>query len=60
VLTLSVRPYRHCIAYLFVAKQLPDNPEFEPLTRTQVLIAMGVTAVILLFIAKIWLHLGSV
>jgi uncharacterized protein len=43
-----------------VAKQLPDNPEFEPLTRTQVLIAMGVTAVILLFIAKLWLHLGSV
>jgi hypothetical protein len=43
-----------------VAKQLPENPEFEPLTRTQVLIAMGVTAVILLFIAKIWLHLGSV
>lgn len=43
-----------------MAKQLPDNPEFEPLTRTQVLIAMGVTAVILLFIAKLWLHLGSV
>lgn len=43
-----------------MAKQLPENPEFEPLTRTQVLIAMGVTAVILLFIAKIWLHLGSV
>ncbi|HEY9605254.1 MAG TPA: CPBP family intramembrane glutamic endopeptidase [Allocoleopsis sp.] len=43
-----------------MAKQLPDNPEFEPLTRTQVLIAMGVTAVILLFIAKVWLHLGSV
>ena len=60
MLTLSVRPYRHCIAYQFVAKQLPDNPEFEPLTRTQVLIAMGVTAVILLFIAKVWLHLGSV
>jgi uncharacterized protein len=43
-----------------VAKQLPDNPEFEPLTRTQVLIAMGVTAVMLLFIAKLWLHLSSV
>jgi membrane protease YdiL (CAAX protease family) len=43
-----------------VAKQLPDNPEFEPLTRTQVLIAMGVTAVVLLVIAKLWLHLGSV
>jgi hypothetical protein len=43
-----------------VAKQLPENPEFEPLTRTQVLIAMGVTAVVLLVIAKLWLHLGSV
>lgn len=43
-----------------MAKQLPDNPEFEPLTRTQVLIAMGVTAVVLLVIAKLWLHLGSV
>jgi hypothetical protein len=43
-----------------VVKQLPDHPEFEPLTRTQVLIAMGVTAVVLLVVAKIWLHLGSV
>jgi uncharacterized protein len=43
-----------------VAKQLPENPEFEPLTRTQILIAMGVTAVVLLVIAKLWLHLGSV
>jgi uncharacterized protein len=43
-----------------VANQLPDRPEFEPLTRTQVLMAMGVTALVLLFIAKLWLHLGSV
>jgi hypothetical protein len=43
-----------------VAKQLPDNPEIEPLTRTQILIAMGVTAVVLLLVAKLWLHLGSV
>jgi membrane protease YdiL (CAAX protease family) len=43
-----------------VANQLPDQPELEPLTRTQVLIAMGVTALVLLFIAKLWLHLGSV
>jgi hypothetical protein len=43
-----------------VAKQLPDHPEIEPLTRTQVLIAMGVTAVVLLFVAKLWLHLSSV
>ena len=43
-----------------MAKQLPDNPEIEPLTRTQVLIAMGVTAVVLLLVAKLWLHLGSI
>src|SRR4028118_998456 len=54
------RLYRPCIVYLLVAKQLPNQPEFEPLTRTQVLIAMGVTAVVLLVIAKLWLHLGSV
>lgn len=57
---LSAHLYRPCIAYLFVANQLPDQPEFEPLTRTQVLMAMGVTALVLLFIAKLWLHLGSV
>ncbi len=43
-----------------MANQLPDQPEIEPLTRTQVLIAMGVTALVLLFAAKLWLHLGSV
>lgn len=43
-----------------MVKQLPDNPEIEPLSRTQVLIAMGVTAVILLVITKVWLQLGSV
>ena len=43
-----------------MAKPLPEPPEFEPLTRTQVLIAMGVTAVILLVVAKIWLRLSSV
>jgi hypothetical protein len=55
----SARLYHPCIVYLFVAKQLPDNPELEPLTRTQILIAMGVTAVVLLLVAKLWLHLGS-
>lgn len=43
-----------------MAKQLPENPDLEPLTRTQVLIAMGVTAVVLLFVAKLWMHLGSI
>lgn len=36
------------------------EPDIEPLTRTQVLVVMGVTAVILLAIAKIWQYLGSV
>lgn len=43
-----------------MAEQLPENPEIEPLTRTQVLVAMGVTAIILLVIAKLWLQFGSV
>lgn len=42
-----------------MADQLPDNPEYETLTRTQVLIAMGVTAVILLLIAKLWIRFGN-
>lgn len=33
-----------------------SDPQFEPLTRVQVLVAMGVTAVVLLLIAKAWLH----
>ncbi len=32
----------------------------EPLTRTQILVVMGVTAIILLIIAKIWQHFGSI
>ncbi|MEQ9357519.1 MAG: CPBP family intramembrane glutamic endopeptidase [Coleofasciculus chthonoplastes F3-SA18-01] len=43
-----------------MTKQLPDNPDFEPLTRTQVLVAMGITAVVLLVVAKLWLKFGSV
>ncbi|MGL5035850.1 MAG: CPBP family intramembrane glutamic endopeptidase [Microcystaceae cyanobacterium] len=34
--------------------------DFDPLTRTQILIVMGVTAVILLAIAKLWQYLGDV
>jgi len=40
--------------------QIPETPEMEPLTRTQVLIAMGVTAVVLLLVSKFWMQLGSV
>ncbi len=42
-----------------MAKQLPTDPEIQSLTRTQILIAMGVTAVVLLVIAKLSLHFGA-
>ena len=32
----------------------------QPLTRTQLLVAMGVTAILLWLVAKLWLHFGSV
>ena len=36
------------------------DPQLQPLTRTQLLIAMGVTAVLLGLLAKLWLQLGDV
>ena len=33
--------------------KIPENPDIEPLTRIQVLVAMGVTALVLLAISKI-------
>jgi hypothetical protein len=44
---------------LAVSEQIPPNPDIEPLTRTQILIAMGVTAVVLLIVARIWLLLDT-
>ncbi len=38
----------------------PNNPELEPLSRTQILVFMGITAIFLLAIAKIWQKLGKV
>ena len=38
----------------------PNNPELEPLTRIQILVFMGITAVFLLAIAKIWQKLGAI
>lgn len=38
----------------------PNNFEFEPLTRSQVLTIMGITAILLLIVAKAWQFLGSV
>ncbi len=37
----------------------PNNSEFEPLTRPQVLTIMGITAILLLIIAKVWQYFGS-
>ncbi len=37
-----------------------NNPKIEPLSRTQILVIIGVTAVILLMVAKIWQRLGGV
>lgn len=42
-----------------VSEQTPPNPDIEPLTRTQILIAMGVTAVVLLIVARLWLLFDS-
>lgn len=39
---------------------MSNQLEIEPLTRTQVLLAMAVTAMILFAIAKLWMHFGSV
>ena len=38
----------------------PNHPEIDPLSRTQILVVMGVTAVILLMVAKIWQRLGGI
>ena len=38
----------------------PNNPELEPLSRTQILVFMGITAIFLLAIAKIWQKLGAI
>jgi hypothetical protein len=37
-----------------------NNPEIEPLTRIQILVVMGVTAILLLIVSKLWQYLGSV
>lgn len=33
----------------------PNSPQVEPLTRVQILIAMGITAIALLVLARLWL-----
>ncbi|MUG92502.1 CPBP family intramembrane metalloprotease [Scytonema sp. UIC 10036] len=43
-----------------MAQQHKHEPEIPYLTRTQVLVAMGVTAVILWIVAKLWLRFGNI
>lgn len=43
-----------------MSEQEPNNPGIEPLTRPQILVAIAVTALILLAIAKLWLYFSSV
>lgn len=38
----------------------PNNSELEPLTRSQILIIMGITAIVILIIAKLWQKIGGV
>lgn len=40
--------------------RVPNNPNFEPLTRSQILIAMAVTAIVLLIVAKLWIQWGAI
>lgn len=43
-----------------MTQQQQPEPKLQPLTRTQLLVAMGVTAILLWLVAKLWLHFGSV
>lgn len=43
-----------------MTQQQQPNPKIQPLTRTQILVAIGVTAVLLWLAAKLWLQFGSV
>ncbi|MEM8502882.1 MAG: CPBP family intramembrane glutamic endopeptidase [Cyanobacteria bacterium P01_D01_bin.1] len=38
-----------------MARYSPEHPELEPLSRTELLVAMAATAVILLLVARVWL-----
>ena len=43
-----------------MTQQHQPDPKIQPLTRTQILVAIGVTAVLLWLAAKLWLQFGSV
>lgn len=58
-----LRPYVPlCCLYRVYYKLVTNsnNPDLEPLTRTQILVVMGVTAIILLVVAKVWQFFGSI
>lgn len=40
-----------------MTEEIPPKPGIEPLSRVQILTAMGVTAVVLLIVARLWLML---
>jgi uncharacterized protein len=52
---LSLTPNRPAIS---VSQQ--QDPSLQPLSRLQILMLMGVTAVVFLIISKLWLRFGSV
>jgi uncharacterized protein len=37
----------------------PQNPDIEPLSRSQILVAMAVTATILFGVARLWMYFGD-
>jgi uncharacterized protein len=43
-----------------VVEQQKQKPEIPYLTRTQVLVAMGATAILLWIVAKLWLRFGNI
>ncbi|WP_346291104.1 type II CAAX endopeptidase family protein [Sphaerothrix gracilis] len=43
-----------------MSNQRPQDPQFEPLSRVQILAAMGVTALVLLLVARFWLFFDTV
>jgi membrane protease YdiL (CAAX protease family) len=38
----------------------PNHPDTETLTRPQILVVMGVTAILLMIVAKVWQYFGNV
>lgn len=42
-----------------MAEHYKGDPNIQPLTRTQVLVTMGITAVVLWLIGKLWLEFGN-